>query len=422
MPRPARKLTAALVCALVGLVPTACSGEPAPRGTAVQAGSANQHRDDRSDRSVRPGQTSEGIPGEKAEPLPDGLQPRPRITRVKGWRLAPGVTYRRWNQIDRRGKIRAHLLRINPATPGVSIDRASRPHVPERGPLTGLLRRDHAIAGVNGGFFDIYDTGAPLGVGVDRQRGFLNASLYTWNNAFYFTRSGVPRIGVRHVVAQIEQFPQMEITNVNSPRVRVASIGIYNPAWGRTSGYSITDGQRRGVRMVVIEDGRVVANLTRLNAGKVIEGTVLVGRGPGAAQLSQMRVGSLASVRWSLQGDPAMAISGERILLRDGKRLVQDDVVLHPRTAIGIDRDTGRILLLVIDGRQSFSRGYTLVELARMMKSLGAEDALNFDGGGSSTMVGAGRDGEVRVLNSPSDGSQRHIPDGVAVGYVAPAG
>ncbi len=99
---------------------------------------------------------------------------------------------------------------------------------------------------------------------------------------------------------------------------------------------------------------------------------------------------------------------------------MSDDRELHPRTAIGIDRDTGRLLLLVIDGRQSFSRGYTLVELARMLKQLGAEDALNFDGGGSSTLAAENRDGRVRVLNSPSDGRQREIPDGIAVVYDAP--
>lgn len=408
----------------MGFALTACTDDPEPRGAAVLAGGAAEKpgKVPQRDASTKPGQTSEGITGPTAAPLPEGLQPRPRISRQKGWRLARGVTYERWDRTDRRGTIRAHLLRVNPDAPRVSIDRAARRYVPQRGPLTDLLARDRALAGVNGGFFDIYDTGAPLGVGVDRQRGFLHASLHTWKNAFYFRRDGTPRIGARRVTAQIHQFPQMEITNVNSPRVRVASIGIYNPAWGRTSGYSITDGQRRNVRMVVIQDGRVVANKTSLNAGKQITGLVLVGRGPGATELKQLRVGSLASVDWSLEGDPAMAISGETILLRNGRRTVEDDSELHPRTAVGIDRDTGRILLLVIDGRQSSSRGSTLVELAKLMKSLGAEDALNLDGGGSSTMVGAGKRGRVRVLNSPSDGTLRRIPEGLAVILRKPKG
>ena len=105
--------------------------------------------------------------------------------------------YKRWDQTDRRGRIRAHLLTVNLGKrPGVSLDYASRPRTsPTAARSAGCSPRDHAVAGVNGGFFDIHDTGAPLGVGVDRQRGFLHAARYTWNNAFYITRGGVPRIG-----------------------------------------------------------------------------------------------------------------------------------------------------------------------------------------------------------------------------------
>ena len=110
------------------------------------------------------------------------------------------------------------------------------------------------------------------------------------------------------------------------------------------------------------------------------------------------------------------AISGETVLLRQGRVVARDDVYLHPRTAVGLDRDTGRVLLVAVDGRQDSSRGLTQVELARLLKRLGAESALNFDGGGSTTMAGLGRDGsDLRVLNSPSDGAQRQIPDGIAV-------
>lgn len=422
MLRPARTLLPAVLCA--ALLPlTSCTTDVQPEGSAVLSGSGTKQQDRqdrRRDTSTRPGQTSEGIQGEMVEPYPEGIVPRPRISREKSWRIVPGVRYRQWDQTDRRGQVRAHLLSIDPAAPGVSIDYASSPYVQERDTVSGLLARDHALGGVNGGFFDIHDTGAPLGVGRDRQRGFLHASRYTWNNAFYFTADGTPHIGKLMLSAHVDQLPQMEITNINSPRVRVAKVGLYTPAWGRTSGYSITDGQRSNVRMVVIEDGRVVANKLALSAGKQITGTVLVGRGPGATMLRQMRVGSLASVHYSLPPDPAMAISGEKILLRNGRRLVENDRELHPRTAVGIDRDTGRILLLVVDGRQSFSRGYTMVEMARMMSSLGAEDALNLDGGGSSTMVATGRSGAVKVVNSPSDGSQRRVGDAIGVQYAKP--
>jgi len=85
------------------------------------------------------------------------------------------------------------------------------------------------------------------------------------------------------------------------------------------------------------------------------------------------------------------------------------------RTAVGIDEDGNKVFFLTVDGRQSFSRGYTMVELANMMQALGAENALNLDGGGSTTMVGHTDAGQLSVLNSPSDGTQRRVPNGLAV-------
>ena len=99
--------------------------------------------------------------------------------------------------------------------------------------------------------------------------------------------------------------------------------------------------------------------------------------------------------------------------------MAKDDVDLHPRTAIGIDRDTGQLLLLVVDGRQDLSRGSTMKELAKLFQRLGAEDALNLDGGGSSIMLARQLDGSLAVLNSPSDGHPRPVANGLEVTYDA---
>ena len=71
----------------------------------------------------------------------------------------------------------------------------------------------------------------------------------------------------------------------------------------------------------------------------------------------------------------------------------------HPRTAVGHDPDSGRLWLVVVDGRQApHSVGMTLPELATLMQALGARDAINLDGGGSSVMVVLGG-----ARNRPSD-------------------
>jgi uncharacterized protein YigE (DUF2233 family) len=101
------------------------------------------------------------------------------------------------------------------------------------------------------------------------------------------------------------------------------------------------------------------------------------------------------------------AVSGLPMLVRNGH--VDDEALQafansslrHPRTAAGVSRDGRTVYIVVVDGRQSHSRGMTLYELAKLFLELGAHNAINLDGGGSSAMY-LGH--ERRVINSPSGG------------------
>jgi hypothetical protein len=109
-------------------------------------------------------------------------------------------------------------------------------------------------------------------------------------------------------------------------------------------------------------------------------------------------------------------ISGHAQIVSGGRALSDYDCSGHfcnrePRTAIGVSRDRRTLILAVVDGRSSRSVGMTLAELAVLMRDLGAEDALNLDGGGSTTMW-LRSDG---VVNTPSDGSQREVANHLAV-------
>jgi hypothetical protein len=83
----------------------------------------------------------------------------------------------------------------------------------------------------------------------------------------------------------------------------------------------------------------------------------------------------------------------------------------NPRSAVGFSRDSSTLYLAVVDGRRATDAGMTLPELARLMLSLGAHDAMNFDGGGSTTMVVEGK-----VVNRPSDQTgERRVGAGLLV-------
>ncbi len=91
-------------------------------------------------------------------------------------------------------------------------------------------------------------------------------------------------------------------------------------------------------------------------------------------------------------GEIVSDFSSVKIDTNFGNRSIQD---ANPRTAIGMIAPN-HYVFVVVDGRQDESRGMTLAELAAVMKDLGATEAYNLDGGGSSTMYFMGR-----VVNNP---------------------
>ena len=198
-------------------------------------------------------------------------------------------------------------------------------------------------------------------------------------------------------------------------------IGLYSSGWGRAPGMHALDGATE-VRQVVIRDGVVRYNSSRLSDGtKFVGSLVLLGSDHGATLLrTRLKVGQRVSVKRSLSVPAHVAVSGSVQLLRGGEITTTDNRELHPRTAVGIDRDLHLIHLVVVDGRSENSGGHTLVQLAELLRSLGDEDGLNLDGGGSSTMVAADPAGVVAVRNTPSDGHERAVPNGLAFRYVPP--
>ena len=96
------------------------------------------------------------------------------------------------------------------------------------------------------------------------------------------------------------------------------------------------------------------------------------------------------------------AVSGNRILMEGGKRLDLPDPARHPRTAVGVSQDRKTVFFVVVDGRQEgFSIGATYNDLGVIFERLGAYEALNLDGGGSTTMVIRDAADQPKVLNRP---------------------
>lgn len=415
----APRYAAALVAAgLVTLLPLTTHGAVADPGEQVAGRTSAAPTDppaDPPDGGYR--HSSDGVVGEIAPTVPPAARGRVTSRELRSWKVAPGVTARSWVRTDYRGKVRYHLVRVDPDQPGVRLDYARRGKIRTTAPLSRILAVDDAVAGVNGDFFDISRTGAPLGTGLDLDRGLLHARVQYWNESFYLRSDGSPAIGTLPMRTTITQHPDVRVTNYNAPWVMPGGLGVYTRAFGAQPGYDAVQGQRTDLRVVQVRDGRVTSRSTSMPTRGRVRGTMLVGRGPGAAALAPLTVGSRVTVQPGVRGRATMAITGDAVLLARGKVRVTDDREMHPRTAVGIDQDSGDVLLLAVDGRQDRSRGQTMVELARAMQRLGAERALNLDGGGSTTMVARRADGSTGVVNSPSDGVERPVANALEVTY-----
>jgi len=102
------------------------------------------------------------------------------------------------------------------------------------------------------------------------------------------------------------------------------------------------------------------------------------------------------------------AVSGNAMLVEDGKALKGLDDSVQPRTAIALDERRRQLIIVLVDGRQpNYSEGATLDELAKMIVEFGGYTGINLDGGGSTTLVVEDSNGKAKVLNSPID---QYIP------------
>jgi hypothetical protein len=292
--------------------------------------------------------------------------------------------------------------------------------------LRELAATRDVIGGVNADFFSL---AAPLGVPVGAL--VSNGRVVTGPSAqpvLAFDAAGTASITtLRSVGSASLKAHLFDIDGWN--RAAPHGLALFDAAWGLS-----TDTATAAVEVVLTghDPSRVVA-IDRNAAGALIptDGAVLVA-GRNAPEnvrgsLRALKVGDTVRTTVSLAPfQPREAVGGRPLLLRDSVVSAAVDtsgqasfIARNPRTAVGVGRDGKRLILAVVDGRQMpYSDGMSLRELATLMRALGARDALNLDGGGSTTLVYADPDssGALRVANRPSDkDGERSVGDALAI-------
>lgn len=300
-----------------------------------------------------------------------------------------------------------------------------------------LSTREHyAVAGVNGDFFRIEAgpyQGDPIGLMV--AHGELISSPYP-RSAFVLTTDGTPLIEVFRLEAfvQVPDGSKFPITGVNQERGPHDLI-LYTPRFHlatRTSGPGlqvVVGGLELPIRPNRGYLGQVQAVLQG-EADVVIpeDGVVLSGAGEAAEFLARLGRGESLAFRLDLQpsaGEILHAVGGGPRLVRAGKVSIEAEAegfgqafvtTAHPRTAVGFNRQ--KLFFVTVDGRQpGYSVGMTLPQLAEWMLSLGCQEAMNLDGGGSTTCLVRGQ-----VVNRPSDQRERPVANALLLFSTAPRG
>ena len=382
------------------------------------------------------------IPGTDASA---GARPQPWRTEV-----VPGLTVERVVRSD--PNLVLHVARMAAGSklalrPVLAHDRIGDPTL-DREPVSDMCRRAGGIVCINGDFAACQTCRSPYGgVAIDGRvlrsfnpahaqvsqvNGRLISDMLTWGGALqasYATWTEVPALlgnPPRRVNEQHDQ-DRLDIGGINIDPVP-DGIVLYTPDWGGTT--PATPVQVSVSTPVPIGQGSLPVQIVGRHQGAVPLGhdAVLAATGAAAGRLNAFAdrwLGSKANEKHlvlttAITQPASFSMGGHPVLLRGGVKQNWDRANdpkakgRHPRTLLGWNA-AGETLLVTADGRDpGVSDGLTLDEAADLLKSLGATDGINLDGGGSTTFVGP-CDSDPCVLNRPSDGRERFVPVALAV-------
>jgi hypothetical protein len=296
-----------------------------------------------------------------------------------------------------------------------------------RGTMTKTAEQYSAFGAINADFFPFSSdraTGDPLGFmaaagelisGPGRQR-----SSFAWGE-------NESKTGVASMIATAQPSggAPLKISGINE-ECPLNAITLYSPIAGLalvkqpsialflepTSTKIPLDGQ---------VNTKVVAVTSNVTSTPVNPSQwILAGNGTAADSLRSIPVGSTVTVTIKCAGfdwnkTPNVVGGGPNLISNGETRITAEEEgfgasfasTRHPRTAVGRTKD-GDIWWVVVDGRSKHSVGASLPELADIMRSLGCIDAINLDGGGSSSLVLGGA-----PVNHPSGGVERAVANGV---------
>lgn len=362
-----------------------------------------------------------------------------KVDTVANFKAGPGVRY---TAVEFKGAKRMNVffLKVDATNPYItykgalgrdSIYGGEQPsHVAARKSKEGEIY----IAGTNSDFYHTTGpVGLPLASNVIDHELATNTYGSNFNRVFAFDENKTPYIGTLTYSGDLTiGNDNYSISHVNHSRGadEMVLFNRHNGKYTHTNPYGtevlvkLLDGEAWGINKTM----KLKVLSIEKNKGNMLipQGYgVLSGHGKAATVLDKLSVGDEVNIKLNITLNGNITSSFTNILGGDWRsEMLSNGIVnttqvwneLHPRTAFGYSKDKKTVIHCVVDGRSSISAGATTKELAEIMLSAGAYDAMNLDGGGSSCLFLR----DFGPMNKNSDGVERAVANGIYVISTAP--
>ncbi len=280
------------------------------------------------------------------------------------------------------------------------------------------------IAGVNG---DFYTTQKPVGIPIYacNQNGKMATPPNGYTPVFAITDALTPWCTPlqQHTSMKVNGGSDIVINGVNNT-LYTNELRLFNDLQGK---YTHTAAGCKEIALELVEGEKWLINSTMKmrvkgesstsgNMAIVPNQAVLSADGTAIAVIDALKDGDIIELNLnqplvdagSITPNLTQTVGSNVYLLKNGEVYPQGDMARHPRTMMGYTHDKKQIVMCVFDGRSSISAGGIYLEMADIMKYAGCYEAVNVDGGGSSTMYV----NPLGIMNIPSDGTERSVSNG----------
>ncbi|MCG5211644.1 phosphodiester glycosidase family protein [Streptosporangium soli] len=348
------------------------------------------------------------------------------VAKLKKAKISAKADYLGDDGLDTTGPWNMNVLMVDPKLFRGSFQASVGRSVAKRETTSSMSRQVKAIAGVNGGFFNIHTAknlqGDPVGISV------VNGKLLS---EAVRGRSALILKGRSARITELET--TLSITGGDGTKQPVQGVNRAAKG-GELIAYTGEFGQKipaDGGAEAVVDASGTVTRLRTAGGAVPRDSWVLHGRGAAAdwmwehvwegwklsldTQVTDLRTGDaipLTPDTHIMGGSVGLVRNGTvKITAKaDGHDSVNMILRRHPRTLVGVTK-SGGLIMATVDGRDPGNTvGASMIEAAQLMRWLGAKNAINLDGGGSSAMVV-----KHKVVNRPSDGSERTVGDALFI-------